>query len=156
MTIVLNGSTWNFQELIRASVPTKRVSRNFDFSNLRSGQFSDQTIIRQREYLKMLRIPNVRGKSSYMYQDWLAPGHSRWPIYRFDPMISPSGHSRSYEVKCVFFPMTFDRIRLEHWGWFSCVSLTETHRQICNMTYLGHHVTSRDLDLRSNFGIIFF
>ena len=64
VTIVLNGSTWNFQELIRASVPTKRVSRNFDFSNLRSGQFSDQTIIRQREYLQMLLIPIVRGKSS--------------------------------------------------------------------------------------------
>ena len=54
-----------------------------------------------------------------------------------------------------FFAMTFDRIRLEHWGWSSCVFLTEMHRQICNMTYLGHNVTSLDLDRRSNFGIFF-
>ena len=52
-----------------------------------------------------------------------------------------------------FLSTTFDRIQLEHWGWSQCVSLAETHRQICNMTYLGHRVTSRDIDQRSNFGI---
>ena len=52
-----------------------------------------------------------------------------------------------------FLPLTFDRIQLEHWGWSQCVSLAETHRQICNMTYLGHCLTSRDLDKMSNFDI---
>ena len=57
------------------------------------------------------------------------------------------GHLRSN----AFFPLTFDRIEIERCGWFQCVSLAETHRLICIMTYLGHDVTSSDLDLRSNF-----
>ena len=49
-----------------------------------------------------------------------------------------------------FLPLTFDRIEIERWRWSQCVSLAQTHRLICNMTYLARHVTSRDLDLRSN------
>ena len=47
-------------------------------------------------------------------------------------------------------PLFFDRIEIERWGWSQCVSLAQTHRMICSMTYLARHVTSRDLDLRSN------
>ena len=43
----------NFHELIRASVPTKRMSRKFDFSDLRSGQCCNLTIIRLRENVQM-------------------------------------------------------------------------------------------------------
>ena len=68
-------------------------------------------------------------------------------------MTSPLGHSRSYEFKWVFFPQNFDRIELECWGWCQCVFLAETHRRICNMTCVSHHVTSRDLDLRSDFDL---
>ena len=42
----------------------------------------------------------------------LVSNHPRWPIYRFDPMTSPSGNSRSHEVKC-FFAITFERIEIE-------------------------------------------
>ena len=54
-----------------------------------------------------------------------------------------------------FLPVTFDRIEMERCGWSQCVPLAETHRLICSMTYLGHDVTSSDLDLRSNFDLDF-
>ena len=44
-----------------ASDPTKRISRNFEDSDLSSGQFFDKTIIKQCEDVEMLFIPNVRG-----------------------------------------------------------------------------------------------
>ena len=46
-------------------------------------------------------------------------------------------------------------MEIERYGWSQCVSLAEMHRLICNMTDLGQHVTSCDLDLKSNFGIMF-
>ena len=56
------------------------------------------------------------------------------------------GHMRSHSL----LPLTFDRIEIERWGRPQCVSVAQTHRLICNMTNLARHVTSRDLDLRSN------
>ena len=52
-----------------------------------------------------------------------------------------------------FLTLTFDRIEIDQWGWSQCISLAETHRLICNMTYLGHDVTSSDL--RSKFNLDF-
>ena len=49
-----------------------------------------------------------------------------------------------------FLPVTFDRTEMERWEWSQCVSLAQTHRLVCNITYLAQHVTSRDLELRSN------
>ena len=78
-----------------------------------------------------------------------------WSICSFDPMTSPSGHSKSYEVKFVFFLLAFDKIEIERWKWSQSVALAKTHLLIYNMTYLAQHqhVTSRDLDLRSNYDI---
>ena len=73
--------------------------------------------------------------------------HLSMTQWRFDPMNSPSGHSRPYEVN-KFSPLTFDRIEIGHWGWSRCASSTESLRVTCCMTYLGHHMVSRDLDLR--------
>ena len=53
VTTVFKVSICNFQELIKASIPTKRLSRNFDFVDLRSGQFWDLTIISQWENIQM-------------------------------------------------------------------------------------------------------
>ena len=72
-------------------------------------------------------------------------------LTEFGPMTSPSGHSRSYEVKCVFLLLTFDRIEIDQWDLTQCVSLAKPHQLICNMTHRGHHVTLCDLELRSNF-----
>ena len=44
MATVFKGPTWNVQELIRVTVTTKRISRTFDFRDLRSGQFCELTI----------------------------------------------------------------------------------------------------------------
>ena len=59
VTTVFKVSILNFQKLIRASVPTKTYSRNFDFGDLRSGRFWDVAIIRQWENVQMLFLPKV-------------------------------------------------------------------------------------------------
>ena len=82
-------------------------------------------------------------------------GHSRWLMYGFDPchlLRVIGGHKRSND----FLPITFDRREIKDWGWSQCVSLAKTHHLICKMTYLGHHVTSRDLELRSHLDITFY
>jgi len=63
----------------------------------------------------------------------------------------PQGHLRSHGVTDGFLPITFDRMEIKKWKWHKCVCLIKTHRYICNMTYLGHIGSPRDLDLRSNF-----
>ena len=67
-------------------------------------------------------------------------------------MTSPSCHSRS-RSHAFFDKKTFDKKEIEQCGWSQCVPPAETHSLICNMTYLGHNVTSRDPDLRSNFDL---
>ena len=131
------------------------MSRNFDFSNLRSGQFSDQTIIRQRNICKCFLFRTYEGNHPKYIKFVSCQATLDDPCIGLTPYLSFG----SFEVlwgQMRFLPMTFDITRLEHWGWSQCASLTETHRQICNMTCLGHHVTSRDLYLRSNLGIKFF
>ena len=64
---------------------------------------------------------------------------TQWPLLRVI-----RGHMMSHS----FLPLTFDRKKIERWEWSQRVSLAQTHRLICNMTHLGRHVTSRDLDLR--------
>ena len=60
VTTVLMVSLWNFQ-LINAPVPTKRISRNFDLGDLRSGQFWELTIIRQLDNVQMPLSESIRG-----------------------------------------------------------------------------------------------
>ena len=69
---VFNGSIWNVREGIAVSVSAKRSSRNFDSSNLRSGQFCDPVIVRQWENIQM-PFPKVRLRS------WLL---SKCPLLR--------------------------------------------------------------------------
>ena len=57
-------------------------------------------------------IPKVRVGACYLSQDILILGHSRLPICSFDPMTSPSGHSRSHEV-IAFLPIRFDRTEID-------------------------------------------
>ena len=58
--------------------------------------------------------------------------------------------------KTRFLPLTFDRKEMERWESAQSVSLAKTHRLICSITYSAQNVTSRDLDLRSNFEIDLF
>ena len=44
---IFQGKLWNFRNMMRSSVPTKRISRIFDIGDLRSGHFCDLPIISQ-------------------------------------------------------------------------------------------------------------
>ena len=96
VTAVIKVSIWNLQELIKALVPTKRISRNFDGCDLSSGHFWDLTIMAKWEMCKCRFFPKVRVIPCCLSQLSLILGHSRWPVCSFDPMTFPSGHSRSY------------------------------------------------------------
>ena len=56
------------------------------------------------ENVHMSFFPEARVGTCYLSQDILTSGHSRWLVCSFDPMTSPLGHLRSYEVKWVFYP----------------------------------------------------
>ena len=141
---------------MKSPVSTKRISQNFDFGDMRSGQFSDQ-IIRYRAMRKYSNafysehtreIMVIISRLSYLR-----------PLSMTHMYVWPNYLSGSFEVirgQMRFLPLTFDRIEVEQCGWSQCVSHAETHRLVCNMTYLGHDVTSSDLDLRSNFDLDFF
>ena len=47
MATMFQGKLWNFRNMIRSSVPTKRISWIFDIGDLRSGHFCDLPIISQ-------------------------------------------------------------------------------------------------------------
>ena len=51
------------------------------------------------------------------------------------------GHLWSTEVTNRFLLIAHDWKELQTWAWCHCACLVETHRLICNMTYLGQHVT---------------
>ena len=72
-----------------------------------------------------------------------------WPLLRV---------IRGHTMSNAFLSITFDRIEIKQWGLVPMCFFffVESHRPICNMNYLGRHVTSRDLDMWSNFDIIFF
>ena len=85
-----------------------------------------------------------------------------WPFLMTRVQFWPNDLSfESFEVRwghIRFLPLTFDRIEIERWGWSQCVSLAQTHRLICNMTYLARHVTktkmfvvSRGIEWHQNF-----
>ena len=68
----------NFQELIRASVPTNHMSRNFDFSYLKSGQISDLSIINLWGNMKMLPVSHKLTKATQFIQDHDHSPHLWW------------------------------------------------------------------------------
>ena len=60
------------------------------------------------------------------------------------------GHMTSSEVTNRFWLITNDWKELQAWAWSHCACIVKTNRLICNMSHLGQHLTSGDLDLRSN------
>ena len=85
MTTVFEASIWNFQELIRASVPTKHTSRNFDFGDLRSVQFWDLTNIRQWGNVHMPFFSESTGGNELFISGYSYIRPSGWPACSFDP-----------------------------------------------------------------------
>ena len=95
-------------------------------------------------------FPKELVRTCYLSQGILILGHSRWSICSFDPLTSPLGHSRSYEVKFVFLGANFWKNRDRVLGTVPICFFCKDASTDSNMTYLAQHVNSRDLDLRSN------
>ena len=98
---------WNFRNMVRLSVPTKRISRIFDIGDLRSGHFCD-----------LLIIPNSMGKKSTpLFLLWRKPIWVEsyrigqlWTIRVKTCIAYPSkGHLRSPEVTNCHLPISFDQ-----------------------------------------------
>ena len=66
MDTVSEGSEYNFQGLVRVSVPTKHICQNFGFGDLRSGQCCDLAIIQESENVEMPFIPKLRVGGCYI------------------------------------------------------------------------------------------
>ena len=60
------------------------------------------------------------------------------------------GHMTSSEVTNRFWLITNDWKELQAWAWSHCACIVKMNRLICNMRYSDQHLTSGDLDLRSN------
>ena len=155
VTTVLKGSTWNLQGVIRVSVPTKRMSRNFYFGDLRSGQFCDLHIIGNGRKSRTLLCAS--GPVIFI-MNWVMLGYYWWSRCKFWSVTFIEvlwGHMTSSEVTNRFWLITHDWKELETWAWSHCVCIVATHRLICSMTYLGQHLISGGLGLRSNIDLTF-
>ena len=122
---------------MRSIVRAICISLIFDIRDLRSGQFRD---------LPMLSMGKI-STTSFSHQNisihwewcWLRSSvMTQATVFIGDPPKVIWGHLRP---PTVFLRITFDPKAIETWEWSHCVSLIKTHRYICNMTYLGHHVT---------------
>ena len=140
---MFQGKLWNFRNMMRSSVPTKRISRVFFYiGDLRSGHFCDLPIISQ--WAK---------KKTPLYLLWSKPiwvesyriGQLRTIRVKICIAYPSKGHLRSPEVTNRHLPITFDQKEIETWDWCQYVRLGQANRLICNMTHFGHHVTLHDL-----------
>ena len=120
---MFQGKLWNFRNMMRSSVPTKRISRIFDISDLRSAHFCDLPIISQEAKT-----------STRLYLLWRKPiwveSYRIGQLWTFRVKICiayPSkGHLRSPEVTNRHLPTTFDQEEIETWNW--CQTFVSTRR----------------------------
>ena len=101
------------------------------------------------------QIPHLRNRSGNFIIKWFLLGYWSWFGSNFWSVTCMCikviwRRMTSSEVKKRVFANN-SGMKLQTRALSHCVPLVKTHRLICNMTYLGHHVTSRDLDLRLNF-----
>ena len=155
---VVKNPTWNFQQLIGASASTKRTSWNFEFGDLRSGQFCDLAIIRQVENVQPFFFYSQSTRVSCLSRDCLKIVSRQTTLE--DPFVClPQGHSLKVIRGYMLFSSSF-WYNSEFFIWY-VVGLVQTgffcrHESTgMQLPYLGYQVTYRDLDLRSSFDIDF-
>ena len=147
---MFQGKLWNFRNMMRLSVPTKRISRIFDIGDLRSGHFCDLPIISQ--WAKKSTPLYLLWRKRFWVESYRIG--QLWTIRVKSCITYPSkGHLRSPEVTNRHLPITFDQKEIETWDWCQYVRLGQANRLICIMTHFGHHVTLAWLDLRSIFDL---
>ena len=126
----------------------KRISRNFDIGDLRSGQFCDLSIISQWEQNERRLFCTKTIQNTLKHRFTGIIGILSRNIVTGDPSSSRQGHFRSWKVTSSFSGITFDSDQLERRKYHRCVQADDTDRLICNITFFG---SGHDLDLRSNF-----
>ena len=147
---MFQGKLWKFRNMMRSSVPTKRIYRIF--------------LYRWPQVRSFLRPPHYKSmgkKSTPLYllcrkPIWVESYRigQLWTIRVKNCIAYPSkGHLRSPEVTNRHLPITFDQKEIETWDWCQYVCLGQANPMICNMTHFGNHVTLDRLDLRSNFDL---
>ena len=123
---------------MRSIVRAICISWIFYIRDLRSSQFRDLPMLSQ---WAKFQLPLFPIRTFPFTGNGVGLGPQWWPRRQFSSVTPPKviwGHLRS---PTVFLRITFDPREVETWEWSHCVSLIKTHRYICNMTYLGHHVT---------------
>ena len=119
------------------------------------GQFCDLPIIRQWE---KHQIPQLRIRSRNFIMKWVVLGYCSWSRSKYWSVTFIKviwGRMTSFEITNKFMLIIHEWEELQTRAWSHCLRLVKTHRLICNSTYLGQHVTSRNLDLWSNFDLKF-
>ena len=132
---------WNFQLLISVPVSMKRISRNFDTRDLRSGQFCNLSIISQwekneRRLFCTKTIQNTLKHRVKGIIDTLSRN-----IVTGDPSSCRQGHFTSYKFHSSFSAIPFDRDQLEQWKHHRSVQDDHTDRLICIMTFFDQFMT---------------
>ena len=155
MTTVLKGSTWNFHGLIRASVPTKLISRNFHFGGLRLGKFCGlPNFVAMGEKLS----PSFSRQVRLFYHGLSYFGLSL--MIQVQSLVGDlhRGHLGSYDIIWGHQQVSANNSLLKRGRDMGMVSLClHWHEASTDMqhTYLGQHLTSGDLDLWSNIDLTF-
>ena len=76
--------------------------------------------------------------------NWVVLGYCWWYSRKFWSMTfikAIRGHMTLSEVTNRFLLISHDSKELQTWAWSHWACLVKTHCLICNMTYLGQHVT---------------
>ena len=123
---------------------------DFFIGYLRSGQFCDLPIIKQ---VAKNQFPHLRIRTSYFIMNWVMLRYCWWSRCKFCSVTLIEviwGHKTSSEVTNRFWLITHDWKELHTSAWCHFACIVTTNPLICNMIYLVQHLTSDDLDLRSN------
>ena len=141
---------WNFRNMMRSSVPAKRIFRIFDIGDLSSGHFCDlphyKSMGKKSTPLYLLWRKSIWVESYRIGQLWTIRVKICIAYPSKGHLMLTRGHQPS-------FANNFWSKRDRYVGLVSVRSFCQANPTICNMTHFSHHVTLAWLDLRSNFDL---
>ena len=107
---MFQGKLWKFCNMIRSSMPTKRISRIFYIGDLRSGHFCDLPVNEQKINSVIFTLAQAYLSGIISYRTVVGNSNKICIAY-------PSkGHLRSPEVTNSHLPITFDQKEVEDVG----------------------------------------
>ena len=147
---MFQGKLWNFRNMMRSSVPTKRISRIFYIGDLRSGHFCDLPIISQWAKIISVIFTLAQAFLSGIISYRTVVDNSRKKLH-YLPL------QRSFEVTRGHQPSFANNFWSKRDRDVGLVSVRSSWPGKSNdMQYgphFGHHVTLAWLDLSSNFDL---